>query len=76
MLPYYDVVNFARTLTVPGFYNFGYADETCSPTSVWALLNVITAPKTVEITPTSGQWRFIEVNDRSESWLKHMTGQP
>ena len=76
VLPYYDVVNFARTLTVPGFYNFGYADETCSPTSVWAMLNVITAPKTVEITPTSGHWRFIEVNDRSVSWLKHMTGQP
>lgn len=69
-LQYYDVVNFARLLKVPGFYSLGYADNTCSPTSVWAVLNSITAPKKVVITPTSGHWRFPVTNRESIEWMK------
>lgn len=69
-LAYYDVVNFARLLKVPGFYSFGYCDDTCSPTSVWSVINSISAPKKVEITPTSAHWRFPETNVRSIEWLK------
>jgi len=42
---YYDVVNFARRLKVPGHYAWGYNDEICPPTSMYAAYNVITAPK-------------------------------
>jgi len=42
---YYDVVNFARRLKVPGHYSWGYNDIICPPTSMYAAYNVITAPK-------------------------------
>lgn len=69
-LGYYDVVNFARQLKVPGFYSFGYCDNTCSPTSVWSVINSITAPKTVVITPTSAHWRFSVTHQESIDWMK------
>ncbi len=47
---YYDTVNFARRLKVPGFYCWGYNDDVCPPTSVWAAFNVITAPKQFAVT--------------------------
>ena len=46
---YYDTVNFARRLKVPGFYIWGYNDETCPPTSTFAAYNVITAPKQLAV---------------------------
>ncbi len=69
-LEYYDVVNFARTLTCPVFYSFGYNDETCSPTSTYAAYNAIVSDKTLRITPTSGHWRFPETNYESVEWMK------
>lgn len=70
-LAYYDVVNFARHLKIPGFYSLGYCDETCSPTSVWAVMNSITAPKKIVITPTSAHWRFPETNEQSIEWMQN-----
>lgn len=70
VLQYYDVTNFARMLKCDGFYNFGYSDDTCSPTSIWGMLNVLTAPKKIVVTPSAGHWRFIEVNNESIRWLK------
>ena len=46
---YYDTVNFARRLKVPGFYIWGYNDTTCPPTSTFAAYNTITAPKTLAV---------------------------
>lgn len=69
-LAYYDVVNFARNITVPGFYSYGYNDNTCPPTSVNAALNVITAPREIVITPLSAHWRFSETNNKSIEWMK------
>ena len=67
---YYDVVNFAKQITVPGFYSWGYNDATCPPTSVYAAVNSVKAPKTIAITPISGHWRFEETNQESLEWLK------
>ena len=69
-LQYYDVVNFARQLCVPTFMSWGYNDDTCSPTSVWAAWNEITAPKTCDITPSSGHWRFPSSWDKCWAWMK------
>ena len=44
---YYDVVNFARLVKVPGYYSWGFNDQTCPPTSMYAAYNVITAPKSL-----------------------------
>lgn len=38
---YYDVVNFARLIKVPGLYSWGYNDATCPPTSTYSAYNVI-----------------------------------
>ncbi|MDQ8187718.1 acetylxylan esterase [Pelagicoccus sp. SDUM812002] len=46
---YYDGVNFAKRLTVPGSYAFGYNDTVCPPTSMYSAYNVITAPKDLTI---------------------------
>ena len=72
-LKYFDVVNFARRLRVPTFMSWGYSDDTCSPTSVWAAWNAITAPKTCDITPTSAHWRFSSSQQKCLDWMKqHM----
>ena len=69
-LSYFDVVNFARILRVPTFVSWGYSDDTCSPTSVWAMYNEITAPKQCDITPTSGHWRFASSQAKCLEWMK------
>ncbi len=46
---YYDAVNFARRLKVPGFYIWGYNDAVCPPTSTFAAYNLITAPKQLAV---------------------------
>nr|MBQ5605570.1 acetylxylan esterase [Bacteroidales bacterium] len=69
-LSYYDVLNFARRVKVPGFYSYGYNDNTCPPTSVCAAINQVTAPKVIEITPSSAHWRFNETNVRANAWMR------
>ncbi|MBQ8938045.1 MAG: acetylxylan esterase [Prevotella sp.] len=69
-LTYFDVVNFARRLRVPTFMSWGYSDDTCSPTSVWAAWNEISAPKQRDITPTSGHWRFTSSQEKCLRWMK------
>ena len=44
---YYDAVNFARQIKVPGFYSFGYNDMVCPPTTTYSAYNVIQAPKQI-----------------------------
>lgn len=73
-ISYYDVVNFARQIKVPGFYSWGYNDNTCPPTSIYAAVNAVKAPKTISITPISGHWRFEETNRESISWIKKELG--
>lgn len=62
---YYDTVNFARRIRVPGYYTWGYNDDVCPPTSIYAAYNVITAPKELGLTLelahsyTPEQWEAI-----------------
>jgi len=70
-LQYFDVVNFARILKVPTFMSWGYNDDTCSPTSVWAAWNEIQAPKQCDITPSSGHWRFPSSQEKCLEWMKN-----
>ncbi len=66
---YYDVVNFARFVNVPGFYTWGYNDETCPPTSYYAAYNLITAPKELYLIQETGHWTFPEQWSRIQDWL-------
>lgn len=73
---YYDVVNFARYVKVPGFYSWGYNDVTCPPTSMYSAYNLITAPKTLFLVQETGHWTYPEQNEKSRQWLlKNLTGK-
>ena len=67
---YYDTVNFARRLKVPGIYTFGYNDETCPPTSMFAAYNVITAPKSLLLALETGHTLTNEQSDRVNKWME------
>ena len=66
---YYDVVNFAKQLKVPGIYTLGFNDETCPPTSMFAAYNVIGAPKELFIVPETGHWTFPEQREKLNGWI-------
>lgn len=72
---YYDVVNFARQVKVPGYYSWGYNDATCAPTSMFSAYNVIQAPKTLKIYEETGHWAYPEQNEQLQKWLvEKLTG--
>jgi len=75
-LEYYDVVNFARRVTVPGYYTWGYNDLTCPPTSMYAAYNLIKAPKELELFLETGHWTFPEQPEIISSWLLNKLNVP
>lgn len=68
-LSYFDTVNFARRISIPGFYSFGYNDVTCPPTTCFAVTNSIDAPKAIFLTPITGHWRIPEMMTKSKNWV-------
>lgn len=68
-LAYYDVVNFARRIKIPGLYSWGFNDETCPPTSMYAAYNKITAPKELFLALETGHWTYPEQKDKINNWL-------
>ena len=71
---YFDTVNFARQLSTPGFYTWGYNDITCCPTSTFSAYNVITAPKELHIAKDTGHWTYPWQMDLALKWLKGQFG--
>ena len=72
---YYDAVNFARRLKVPGIYSWGFNDETCPPTSMYASYNVIAAPKTLLLGLEMGHANSPEQNERLNEWIGRLLTQ-
>ena len=71
---YYDTVNFAKRVKVPGFYSFGYNDNVCPPTSMLAAYNIITAPKELVISPEQAhQISAAQLKQRSD-WVDTILG--
>lgn len=66
---YYDVVNFARNVKVPGFYSWGFNDVVCPPTSTFSAYNSVTAPKELLIMQETGHWTYPEQNEKAKQWL-------
>ena len=66
---YYDVVNFARQLKAPGIYSWGFNDETCPPTSMYAAYNVISAPKELFLALETGHWTYPEQREKLNDWI-------
>ena len=66
---YYDVVNFARFVKVPGWYSWGYNDNTCPPTSMYAAYNIINAEKELHLFHETRHWTFPEQQVLKNQWL-------
>ncbi len=71
---YYDALNFARRLKVPGHYAWGYNDETCPPTSMFAAYNIITAPKELVIAPQQGHSASAKQSQLTQEWVVRRAG--
>ncbi len=72
---YYDVVNFARILRVPGIYSWGFNDTVVPATSVYAGYNVITAPKEAVIAPPAAHGRVPAQVARMNAWMSKLLGR-
>lgn len=69
MMRYYDVANFARNLTNPIHFLYGYNDITCAPTSTRSTYNVITAPKQLIIGENIGHWTYPDQMETLWNWI-------
>lgn len=66
---YYDALNFARFITAPVMFSFGYNDDVCPPTSISAAYNVIKSPKEQFLALESAHWVFNEQMEKQKNWL-------
>lgn len=71
---YYDVVNFARFVKIPGFYCWGYNDNVCPPTSMYAAYNVTPGEKELMLLQETGHWLYPEEYIATEKWLLEKLG--
>jgi cephalosporin-C deacetylase len=71
---YYDVVNFARRVKAPGLYSWGFNDEICPPTSMYAAYNVVTAPKDLLLALETGHFTVPEQSERVDRWIAEQVG--
>jgi cephalosporin-C deacetylase len=69
-LGYYDVANFARRVKVPGLYSWGFNDETCPPTSMYASYNVIAAQKQLLLALETGHNTVPEQVEKVNRWIE------
>lgn len=73
---YYDTANFARCLKVPGWFSWGYNDEVCPPTSMYAAYNAVTAPKELHPYLETGHYWYQEQWDEWLDWLRGNLNPP
>ena len=72
-LSYYDAVNFARHLTGPVRMTWGYNDDVCTPTTSYAVWNVLDSPKESLITPINEHWTTDDTEWGHMEWsLEHL----
>lgn len=71
---YYDTANFARFIKVPGWYSWGYNDEVCPPTSMYAAYNVIEAPKELHPYLETGHYWYQEQWEAWQAWIRKQLG--
>lgn len=69
-LEYYDVVNFAKQITVPVYMTWGFNDNTCPPTTSYIVYNVLNCPKEALITPVNEHWTSEDTEYGHLLWIK------
>ncbi|MCR4602115.1 MAG: acetylxylan esterase [Prevotella sp.] len=68
-LSYYDVVNFAPFIKCPTYMTWGYNDNTCPPTTSYAVWNLLQCSKEHLITPINEHWTSDTTNRQQLTWL-------
>lgn len=71
---YYDGVNFAKRITAPGWFSFGYNDDVVPPTTAYGTYNIVQGPKEISIYQQTAHYWFQEQWDEWQSWLLHHLG--
>ena len=66
---YFDAINFARNIKVPGFITFGYLDMSCPVTSMFAAYNTIPGTKELFVVKENGHPKSAIQDLKSEKWL-------
>lgn len=69
-LAYYDVVNFAKQITIPVYMTWGFNDNTCPPTTSYIVYNVLGCPKETLITPINEHWTSEDTEYGHLQWIK------
>ncbi len=72
-MAYYDVVNFARHVKAETYMTWGYNDNTCPPTTSYAVWNTLSCPKEALLTPINEHWTSEATEYGHMEWiLKHL----
>ncbi|CUO99935.1 Cephalosporin C deacetylase [Segatella copri] len=69
-MAYYDVVNFARKVKAPTYLTWGYNDNTCPPTTSYAVWNTLKCKKEALLTPINEHWTTPDTNYLQMVWIK------
>ncbi len=69
-MAYYDVVNFARLITIPTYLTWGFNDDVCPPTTSYAVYNLLPEPKDALITPINEHWTSQDTERGQFKWIK------
>lgn len=70
-MSYYDVVNFARLIKADTFMTWGFNDNTCPPTTSYAVYNTLECNKEALITPINEHWTSEETERGHLEWIKN-----
>mgnify|MGYP002620414656 FL=1 len=69
-MAYYDVVNFARYVKAKTYLTWGYNDDTCPPTTSYAVWNTLSCEKEALITPINEHWTSDATEYGQMEWIK------
>lgn len=69
-MAYYDVVNFARKVKASTYLTWGYNDNTCPPTTSYAVWNTLKCKKEALLTPINEHWTTPDTNYQQMVWIK------
>lgn len=69
-MAYYDVVNFARKVKATTYMTWGYNDNTCPPTTSYAVWNTLNCEKESLITPINDHWTSDATEYGQMVWIK------
>jgi len=68
-LSYYDVCSFAPFIKAKTYMTWGYNDNTCPPTTSYAVWNLLQCEKESLITPINEHWTSDATNRQQLDWL-------